>query len=78
MAKPIVEMTPEMRKMQRELANELAMMRHRLMQAGLLLTHHAIERAVVAIGHEIAAMENGTWPESAMKAIDERFKEQSS
>lgn len=69
MATPIVEQTPAVRKAQRVLAAEIGLFRDRLMRAGLLLTHHAVEEGLKTIGYEIAALEEGTWPESVWDAL---------
>lgn len=74
MAKPISKTTAKMDKDKRRIAADLALLRNRMINAGLLLTFQASEKALVAIGYEIEAMESGTWPESAVKAIAERMK----
>lgn len=65
MGKPIVELTPDVRKAQRQLASDVMMMKDRLFRAGLVLTAQEMEAVTKKIGWEIAAMEDGTWPNLA-------------
>ena len=69
MGKSIVEINTSQRKKWRELASEIGLLKAKLMRNGLLMTFHAMDKAVLTIGYEIEALENDTWPDSCMKAV---------
>ena len=70
MATPIVADTPERGLAMRQLASDISMLKYRCHAIGLTLTAHALERPMQIVGFEIAAQENGTWPDDVTKAME--------
>lgn len=74
MSIPLLPDTKQRRLMHRDLASRISMLKEALHRYGLTMTANAIERPMQIIGFEIAAQEDGTWPESVTAAMEEGDK----
>lgn len=71
MAKPIVKQTKAVQAEQREIINLLTMVKDRMMRTGMLMSSHGMDELLLVAGFEVAALQCGTWPESAWKGLAE-------